>query len=124
MNHQPVQVTFLQPFAPLTAYAVLHITSYLENAELNEYNMRLEGAAATMQRTVMGNDPHALTLEVESRDWEEAIDMLEAAQGVGDEAPEASPLKDALRITAQFLVAYKSALELRDTGEAYITSVP
>lgn len=85
MNHPPVQVAFLQPFAPQITYAVLNITPYLKSAELNEYNMRHEGAVATMKRTATSNDPHSLTLEVESREWDETMDMLEAAQAVGYE---------------------------------------
>ncbi len=123
MNHQPIQVTFLQPLAPQLAYAVLHLTPHLEDGELNENNMHLEGALAIMQRTAMSNAPHTLTLEVETRAWEEVMSMLEAAKAIRDEAPEGSPLREALLTTQQFLVAYKSALELRETGETHIVSV-
>lgn len=47
--------------------------------------------------------------------------MLEAAQAT---CTEALPLKEAPRITVAFLVAHESALELHDTGEAHIMSVP
>lgn len=75
-----------------------------------------------MHRTVLGNDPHTFTLEVEWRDWEEVVDMIEATQVIRKETPDGSHLTHALRLAQQFLIAYQGELQLRATGETHIIS--
>lgn len=124
MNEQTVKLTFNTPLAPQLAYAVLHLEPMLEESETTETSIWLEAAVGIMRRTVLRNDPNALTLEAEEWPWEEVQDMIEGAQVARDEAPEGSLIKEAAHITLQFLANLLGESQEAQTGERHIISLP
>lgn len=123
MTLAPVKLTFLQPFTPQLAYAVLHLAPMLEESQPTETSIHLESAVGIMQRTVLSNDPHTLTLDVEEWPWDEVMSMIEGATVARNEAPTDSPLREAAQITLQFLANYISELQHAQAGERHILSI-